>query len=65
MRKDSSENADEPPDTPSSLYVTLSEDDTDRRYKLQEWVKLNVGGKYFTTSRSTLVSKEPTSMLAR
>lgn len=65
MRKDSSENADEPPDTPSNQYVPLSEDDSDRRYKLQEWVKLNVGGKYFTTSRSTLVSKEPTSMLAR
>uniref|UniRef100_A0A224XPG6 Putative afh1-interacting protein fip2 n=2 Tax=Triatominae TaxID=70999 RepID=A0A224XPG6_9HEMI len=29
------------------------------------WVTLNVGGKYFTTSRSTLVSKEPNSMLAR
>lgn len=30
-----------------------------------EWVTLNVGGKYFTTSRSTLVTKEPMSMLAR
>nr|XP_018905383.1 PREDICTED: BTB/POZ domain-containing protein KCTD9 [Bemisia tabaci] len=30
-----------------------------------DWVTLNVGGKYFTTSRSTLVSKEPASMLAR
>ncbi|XP_024083595.1 BTB/POZ domain-containing protein KCTD9 isoform X2 [Cimex lectularius] len=29
------------------------------------WITLNVGGKYFTTSRSTLVSKEPNSMLAR
>lgn len=31
----------------------------------KDWVTLNVGGKYFTTSRSTLVSKEPLSMLAR
>lgn len=30
-----------------------------------EWVTLNVGGKYFTTSRSTLLTKEPQSMLAR
>ncbi|CAH1784254.1 unnamed protein product [Owenia fusiformis] len=29
------------------------------------WVTLNVGGKHFTTTRSTLTSKEPTSMLAR
>lgn len=33
--------------------------------KLQDWVRLNVGGKYFSTSRSTLVLKEPGSMLAR
>ncbi|GLG94340.1 hypothetical protein R5R35_013890 [Gryllus longicercus] len=30
-----------------------------------EWVTLNVGGKYFTTSRSTLTTKEPMSMLSR
>lgn len=30
-----------------------------------EWVTLNVGGKYFTTSKRTLASTEPTSMLAR
>lgn len=30
-----------------------------------DWITLNVGGKYFTTTRSTLTAKEPDSMLAR
>ncbi|XP_030762733.1 BTB/POZ domain-containing protein KCTD9 [Sitophilus oryzae] len=30
-----------------------------------DWVTLNVGGKYFTTSKRTLIASEPTSMLAR
>ncbi|KAM7287794.1 BTB/POZ domain-containing protein KCTD9 [Ixodes scapularis] len=30
-----------------------------------DWVLLNVGGKHFATTRSTLVSKEPRSMLGR
>lgn len=31
---------------------------------VSKWVSLNVGGKLFTTTRSTLVNKEPNSMLA-
>ncbi|XP_078696409.1 BTB/POZ domain-containing protein KCTD9-like [Branchiostoma floridae x Branchiostoma belcheri] len=30
-----------------------------------DWISVNVGGKSFTTTRSTLVTKEPESMLAR
>lgn len=30
-----------------------------------DWITLNVGGKHFTTSRATLLAKEPLSMLAR
>lgn len=33
--------------------------------KISEWITLNVGGKYFTTTRDTLTKKESTSMLAR
>lgn len=33
--------------------------------KHSDWVTLNVGGKCFTTSKSTLTAKEPNSMLAR
>ncbi|KAL4708517.1 hypothetical protein ACJJTC_014125 [Scirpophaga incertulas] len=32
---------------------------------ISEWITLNVGGKHFRTTRSTLVGKEPLSMLAR
>lgn len=32
---------------------------------VSEWITLNVGGKHFTTSHSTLQAKEPMSMLAR
>ncbi|KAG8237838.1 hypothetical protein J437_LFUL002447 [Ladona fulva] len=35
------------------------------RHGNSDWVTLNVGGKLFTTSRATLTSKEPMSMLAR
>lgn len=31
----------------------------------EDWITLNVGGRHFTTSKSTLTTKEPNSMLAR
>lgn len=36
-------------------------------YKVLEddWIRLNIGGKVFTTTRGTIVAKEPDSMLAR
>nr|CAD7585857.1 unnamed protein product [Timema genevievae] len=49
---------------PISIQSSKKEQQTWRK-KNSEWVTLNVGGKYFTTSRSTLLTKEPMSMLAR
>lgn len=50
----------------SASLVTPNDSSTPLCSKLNtEWVTLNVGGKYFTTSRSTLMTKEPMSMLAR
>ncbi|CAG9569284.1 unnamed protein product [Danaus chrysippus] len=37
----------------------------DEKNEISDWIKLNVGGKHFMTSRSTLLAKEPLSMLAR
>ncbi|XP_036711492.1 BTB/POZ domain-containing protein KCTD9 [Balaenoptera musculus] len=45
------------PQTDSKVPEVLSGSHTD-------WLTLNVGGRYFTTTRSTLVNKEPDSMLA-
>lgn len=46
------------------LYV--SKNDTEKTYQqTSEWITLNVGGKCFATSKSTLTTKEPSSMLAR
>lgn len=51
------------------LYVSTGEafivKDKNFASRNQEWVTLNVGGKLFTTTRSTLTQKEPMSMLAR
>lgn len=61
-----------------SIYLNLHEENLDKTEKdmvnlsleqkaktMNEWITLNVGGKHFTTSRSTLTAKEPHSMLAR
>lgn len=42
-------------------------DDVDQQGKsiVSDWITLNVGGKHFTTTRSTILAKEPLSMLAR
>lgn len=37
----------------------------DKKDVISDWITLNIGGKHFTTSRSTLLIKEPLSMLAR
>ncbi|XP_034939137.1 BTB/POZ domain-containing protein KCTD9 [Chelonus insularis] len=51
------------------LYVSCGEEfiakDNNLMRKNDDWVTLNVGGKLFTTTRSTLTHKEPMSMLAR
>lgn len=48
-----------------TLYISSGDDFKTDGYS-SEWVTLNVGGKYFTTSRGTLVHpNEPASMLAR
>lgn len=47
-----------PPGTPK-------QDVEEKQKKRSDWITLNVGGKLFTTSKSTLTKKEPMSMLAR
>ena len=51
------------------LYVSNGEDfilnEQNKIARCSDWVTLNVGGRYFSTTRSTLINKEPTSMLAR
>lgn len=36
-----------------------------KKFPSSKWIKLNVGGKIYTTTLSTIVNKEPDSMLAR
>ncbi|CAH0401624.1 unnamed protein product [Chilo suppressalis] len=46
--------------------LNLVENDCRHKSKaVTDWITLNIGGKHFTTTRSTLVAKEPLSMLAR
>ncbi|CAG4967656.1 unnamed protein product [Parnassius apollo] len=42
-----------------------SQTSEDAERYVSDWITLNVGGRHFTTSRSTLLAKEPLSMLAR
>lgn len=44
---------------------TLSASTASSTSDSSDWIVLNVGGTRFTTTRSTLISKEPSSMLAR
>ncbi|XP_068625621.1 BTB/POZ domain-containing protein KCTD9 [Battus philenor] len=45
--------------------ANCSETSMESERTISDWITLNVGGKHFTTSRSTLLAKEPLSMLAR
>lgn len=53
---------------PSTSLVVSSDDATvtsARSIRDSKWITLNVGGRLFSTTRSTLTNKEPNSMLAR
>lgn len=45
--------------------AVIDRSDGQERRTVSDWITLNVGGKHFTTSRATLLAKEPLSMLAR
>ncbi|XP_075986783.1 BTB/POZ domain-containing protein KCTD9 [Anticarsia gemmatalis] len=50
----------------SMQIMNVSDNSTSQESKtVSDWITLNVGGKHFTTSRATLLAKEPLSMLAR
>ncbi|CAK1594511.1 unnamed protein product [Parnassius mnemosyne] len=51
-------------DTIERLAQSSQTTEDAERY-VSDWITLNVGGRHFTTSRSTLLTKEPLSMLAR
>ncbi|XP_034457494.1 BTB/POZ domain-containing protein KCTD9b isoform X2 [Hippoglossus hippoglossus] len=46
------------------LYISEADSSEDPQDERSDWLTLNVGGRCFTTTRSTLVRKEPESMLA-
>lgn len=56
---------------PSTSHVSSNEDTisttvtSTRSIRDSKWITLNVGGRLFSTTRSTLTNKEPNSMLAR
>lgn len=52
---------------PTNAMERCSINNTEKKLKNMpsKWITLNVGGKLFTTTRSTLVNKAPNSMLAR
>ncbi|XP_071946834.1 BTB/POZ domain-containing protein KCTD9-like isoform X2 [Antedon mediterranea] len=47
------------------LITKCNTDEASMSVDQNDWVALNVGGKRFTTTRSTLIGREPSSMLAR
>jgi len=51
---------------PAEVEEDATELEEDKNVNLPgDWLQINVGGKLFTTTRSTLTNKEPNSMLAR
>lgn len=56
------ENPTNPINDTNNTQITTT---TPRTFPSSKWVKLNVGGKIFITTLSTLINKEPDSMLSR
>lgn len=52
-------------DAIESKFLSESDDSSFKRRNSTDWIKLNVGGQLFYTSRTTLLNSDPDSMLAR